>query len=72
MKAIIDIPKAKAAATMAVLQLQEIKESVKEMNEIKSRKKTLAMQGNFFHSICNILCLIMANPKITPAFLPKS
>ena len=68
MKAIIDIPKSKAAATMAVLQsisylkiipltdeksilLQEIKESVKEMNEIKSRKKTARNAREFLNAI---------------------
>jgi hypothetical protein len=68
MKAMIDIPEAKAASIIDVLQsisylkvipltdenfllLQEIKESVKEMNEIKSKKKTARNARDFLNAI---------------------
>jgi hypothetical protein len=68
MKAIIDIPEAKVASTMDVLQsisylkiipladekyflLQEIKESVKEMDEIRNKKKKARNARDFLNAI---------------------
>jgi len=54
MKAMIDIPETKAASIIPLtdekfLLMQEIKESVKEMNEIKSKKKTARNAREFYN-----------------------
>ncbi|MDR3002053.1 MAG: hypothetical protein LBU89_12430 [Fibromonadaceae bacterium] len=81
MKAIIDIPEAKAISIMDVLQsisylkvipltdekfllLQEVKESVKEMNEIKNKKRTARNARDFFKMF---ICYLFTTNQINLA-----